>query len=187
MADLSIRKGEPREQGMTRGREPFQRTIDPLRAWDPFQMIRDLMGSDVFGGMVAPASGMFAPDIEVKETKDAYVLTADLPGVKEQELEVNITGNRLAVSGKREEEMRDEGDRYFAYERTYGTFSRSFALPEGADMEHVKAELKDGVLRIMVPKKAEVQPRRVQIGAQVSGQPTGQQAPQGQPTQKKAA
>jgi HSP20 family protein len=69
----------------------------------------------------------------------------------------------LTISGQREEEKKDEGDRYFAYERSYGTFSRSFTLPEGADTEHVRAELKDGVLTIVVPKKPEVQPRRIDV------------------------
>src|SRR5262249_8334978 len=88
----------------------------------------------------------------------------DLPGVREQDLEVSVTGYRLTVSGKREEEERREDDRYFAYERSYGSFSRSFVMPEGADVESVKAELKDGVLHIIVPKKAEVQPRPIGVG-----------------------
>jgi HSP20 family protein len=157
MANLSIRRGEPREPGLAR-------TWDPLRAMDPFQMIREMMSGDVFGGLVPTTSEIFAPDIEVKETKDAFKVCADLPGVKEGDVMVDVTGNRLTVSGKREEERRDEGDRYFAYERSYGSFSRSLSLPEGADMENVRADLKNGVLEITVPKKAEVQPRRVQIG-----------------------
>ena len=92
------------------------------------------------------------------------MVTADLPGVAEGDLEVSVMGNRLVVSGRRDEEERKEDDRFFAYERTYGTFSRSFVLPEGADMSGVKAELKDGVLCIKIPKRAEVQPKRIQIG-----------------------
>ena len=184
MANLGIRRGEQREPALARGGAPY-RGMEPFRALDPFRMIRDLVGADVFGGLVQPESGMFAPDIEVKETNDAYVVTADLPGVKEQEIEVNITGNRLTLSGKREEEARDESDRYFTYERTYGSFSRSFVLPEGADMEQVKADLKDGVLNVTVPKKAEVQPRRVPVsGQQGQPSPTSAQVP---PSPKKAA
>lgn len=163
MANLNIRRGEPREQGLAR---PF----DPMRAMDPFRMIREMMAGDVFGGLVPAASEIFAPDIEVKETKDAFVVCADLPGVREDDIEVDVTGNRLTLSGKREEERRDESDRYFAYERSYGSFSRSLTLPEGADMENVRADLKNGVLEISIPKKAEVQPRRVQIG-KGAGQP----------------
>jgi HSP20 family protein len=163
MANLSIRRGEQREQATPAMWDPA-RAMDPFRLMDPFRMIQGILGPDVFGGLVQPSGGMFAPDIEVKETKDGYLLTADLPGVGEQDLEVSVTGNRLTVGGKREEEERREDDRYFAYERSYGSFSRSFVLPEGADMASVKAELKDGVLTIKIPKRAEVQPKRIQIG-----------------------
>jgi HSP20 family protein len=186
MANLSIKRGEQREQATPTVWDPA-RGMDPFRLLDPFRMIQGLMGPDVFGGLVQPSGGMFAPDIEVKETKDAYVLAADLPGIKEQELEVSVTGNRLTVSGKREEEERKEDDRYFAYERTYGAFSRSLVLPEGADMAGIKAELKDGVLSIKIPKRAEVQPKRIQIGQgqkEIAKEKTGQPAAQ---QEKKAA
>jgi HSP20 family protein len=111
----------------------------------------------------ASTAGGFAPSFDVRETKDAYVFTADLPGVKEGDLELSLTGNRLTLSGRREEEKREEEDRWFAYERSYGSFSRSFTLPEGVDPDHVQAELKDGVLRVSVPKKAEVKPRKIEL------------------------
>ena len=107
----------------------------------------------------------YLPDMEVKETPDAFVISADLPGVQEKDLDVSIAGNELCVSGKREEEARDEGNQYLAYERSYGSFCRSFTLPAGSDAENVKADLKNGVLTITVPKKAGAQSRRVQIGA----------------------
>jgi HSP20 family protein len=152
-------------------------------------MIRELMGTDPFASMVSPVSGTFLPDIEIKETKDSYMIAADLPGVREQDLDISVTGNRLTVSGKREEENVREDDRYFACERSYGSFSRSFVLPEGADVEKVKAELKDGVLNITVPKKAEVKSRRVEIAGQEGGKElqAGQQTQAGQQAQKKAA
>jgi HSP20 family protein len=178
MANLSVRRNEPRE--------PLGGTLmEPLRALDPLRMIRDLLGADPFGGMVQATGTMFAPDIEIKETKDAYMLTIDLPGVREQDIEVSITGNRLAVSGKREEEERREDDRFFVYERAYGTFSRSFVLPEGADVNSVKAELRNGVLAISVPKKAEVQARRVEIGGKESGQKELAAGREGQQEQQK--
>jgi HSP20 family protein len=179
MANLSIRRGEPRQE--TAVWDPF-RMMDPMRGFDPVRMIRDMMGADPFAGLVAPGGGAFAPDIEIKETKDAYILKADLPGVQADDLEVSVMGNRLTVGGKREEEQRREDDRYFAYERSYGAFSRSFVLPEGADLDKLKAELKDGVLQIAVPKKAEVQARKIEI--------SGQQTPtkvEGQKGEKKAA
>lgn len=114
--------------------------------------------------MVQAENTVFVPDVEIKETKDSYEFNIDLPGVPEQDLEVSIAGNRLTLSGRREEETRREDDRFFACERAYGAFSRSFVMPEGADLDRLRAELRDGVLQISVPKKAEVQPRRVEIG-----------------------
>jgi HSP20 family protein len=170
MANLSIRRGEPRQEPAVW--DPF-RMMDPMRAFDPLRMMRDLMGTDPFAGLVSPAGAPFAPDIEIKETKDAYLFKADMPGVMADDLEVSVTGNRLSVSGKREEEERREDDRYFAYERSYGSFSRAFVLPEGADVDKLKAELKDGVLHIVVPKKADVQARKVEIGCQKEGTKEG--------------
>jgi HSP20 family protein len=180
MANLNVRRGET-QRDMPTAWDP----MGSMRAMDPLRMIRDIMGVDPFAGLVAPMSAMFAPDIEIKESKDAYVLAADLPGVGMDDLEISVVGNRLTVSGKREEEDRQEDDRFFAYERTYGSFSRAFVLPEGADVDHVKAELDSGVLRISVPKKAEMQPKRIEVGAKEAKEKEATGAKEGGP--KKAA
>lgn len=156
MGKLSVQQNEPREQPITTAWGPTM--------IDPFRMIQRMLGADPFAGWVSPTSESFIPEIEIKETQDGYMIQADLPGVREKDLEVSVTGNRLTVSGKREHEERREDDRYFAYERSYGAFSRSFVLPEGANLEGLKAELDSGVLTILVPKRAEMQPRRVEIG-----------------------
>jgi HSP20 family protein len=109
------------------------------------------------------------PRFDVKETGDAYLFTADLPGVKESDLDISLAGNILTVSGKREEEHRDEGEQYHATERSHGQFTRSFSLPDTADTGHVQASLKDGVLHLHVPKKPEVQPRKIPIGGAARG------------------
>ncbi len=126
-----------------------------IPAWDPFEMMQEF-----FGGEALPR---FTPSFEVKETKDAYVFKADVPGVKEEDVDISLTGNRLTISGKREAEKKDEGERYFTWERTFGAFSRSFTLPQGIDGENVQAELKDGVLSVVIGKRPEVQPRRIQV------------------------
>lgn len=139
------------------------------REIDPVRWMRDLMAWDPFREMspswfpIAREMKTFSPAFEVKENPDGYSFKADLPGIKEKDIEVKLTGNRLAISGKREEEKEDKNDTYYTYERSYGSFSRAFTLPEGADLEHVQAELKDGVLMIAVPKKAVVQPKTVTI------------------------
>jgi HSP20 family protein len=138
---------------------------EPARLLDPLEMMRDMMQWDPFRelGVVGSRELAFVPTFEVKETKDAYVFKADLPGIREKDLEISLTGNRLTVSGKREEERRDEEERYFVYERSYGSFSRSFTLPEGVDPEGVQAELKEGVLTLDIPKKPEVKARKIEL------------------------
>jgi HSP20 family protein len=136
---------------------------------DPLRLMRDFMSWDPFQEMeprwptASPTT--FSPSFEVKETKDAYLFHADVPGVREQDLEVTLVGNRLTVSGKREEDKEDRNHTYYACERMYGSFSRSFTMPDGADLEHIRADLKVGVLSIVIPKKPDVQPRRVAISS----------------------
>jgi len=133
---------------------------------DPFRLMRQLMNWEPFTGMfpsVSSESMGFTPRFEVKETKDAYVFKADLPGVKEENLDITLTGNRLAVSGHREAEQRVDGDTYYTYERSYGSFSRSFTLPEGVDADNVSADLKSGVLTVSIPKRPEHQPKKISL------------------------
>jgi HSP20 family protein len=143
-----IRRYPEKDAVQRRERDPFALMQETLR-WDP---LRELW---------PPKDGEFAPSFEVKETKNAYLFKADMPGVKEGDLDVSLSGNRLTISGRREEERRDEGDRYYTYERSYGSFSRSFTLPEGTNADNIEAELKDGVLTLTVPKKPDVQPKRI--------------------------
>ncbi len=105
----------------------------------------------------------FSPAFEVKETKEGYSFKADLPGVAEKDVEVTRTGNRLAISGKREAERQDKGETYYACERSYGSFTRTFTLPDGIDGERIRAELKDGVLSVLVPKLPEAKPQKIAI------------------------
>ena len=136
-------------------------------AWDPFRVMRDVLRWDPFRELEAAAAsdyGLFVPSFDVKENKEGYVFRADLPGVREDDLEISLTGNRLTISGKREQEKREQGETYYATERSYGSFSRAFTLPDGTDGDNVKAELKNGVLQVTVPKKPEVQPKRITIG-----------------------
>jgi HSP20 family protein len=146
-------------------------SIAPSRVFDPFEMMRDLIRWDPLAelGTAGSRELAFVPLFEVKETKDAYVFKADLPGIREEDLDISLTGNRLTVSGKREEEKREEDDRFYAYERSYGSFSRSFTLPEGIDVEHAQADLNDGVLTVSVPKKPEVKPKKIEVKKLRSG------------------
>jgi HSP20 family protein len=153
MADLPVRRGSG---GSSVGRWN--------RGFDPFEQVGRMVGGQERGVS-------FVPAFEVKETKDAYIFKADLPGVKEGDLDITLTGDRLTISGKRETEKEEDSDRFYAYERSYGSFTRSFTLPEGVDGEHCTADLKDGVLHLRLPKLPEMQPKRIQVsGADPSKQ-----------------
>lgn len=121
----------------------------------------------LFDAMLPLGGGQsFEPSFDVRETKDAYVIEADIPGVEEKDLEVTLTGNRLQIEGRREsqqEENSDEG-RWYCCERSYGSFMRAFTLPDGIDGDHASSDFKNGVLKIRVPKKPEAQPRRIALG-----------------------
>ena len=138
----------------------------PTRELDPFRVMRELMRWDPFSEMTPIVSeAAFAPAFEVKETKDAFVFKADMPGIQEKDLEVKLTQNRLSISGKREQEKSEKGETFYTYERSYGSFARAFTLPEGVDGENIKAELKEGVLTLTLPKRPELQPKKIAVKA----------------------
>lgn len=147
------------------------RTMRDLLRWDPF---RDARWADPFREM-APLGGTFVPSVDVRETQNEYILEADVPGLGERDIEISVTGNRLSISGKREDERREESDTFYAMERQSGSFCRTFTMPEGADLGSVQADLSAGVLTVTVPKRTEVKPRRVNVR---SGGAEGQRAPE---------
>jgi HSP20 family protein len=133
---------------------------------EPFGLMRNLMRWDPFRDIEFPEmQSAYLPSFDIKETAQGFVFIADLPGVKQEDLDINLTGSRLTVTGKREPEERKEGENFFATERSFGGFSRTFSLPEGVDPNAVVAELKNGVLILTVPKVPEVQPRKISIQA----------------------
>ena len=129
---------------------------------DPFSIARELLSWDPYsyGGR---AASTFVPSFEVKETAEAFVVRADLPGVKESDLDVSVHAGVLSVTGARAGEERKEGESYYVYERQYGAFSRSFALPETADAEKIEARLENGVLSLTIGKRVEAKPRRIEL------------------------
>ena len=128
---------------------------------DPFQVARELLSWDPFSGVRQVSA--YVPPFEVKETNEAFVLKADVPGVAEADLDIAVHNNVLTVSGTRHAEERQEGDSFALYERQYGSFSRSFSLPDTADGERVEAKLDAGVLTLTIWKKAEAKPRKIAL------------------------
>jgi HSP20 family protein len=134
------------------------------RVADPFSLARSIFGFDPFFDDQRLTKVAFSPAFEVKEREDAFVLQADVPGVNEADLDISINSNVLTVSGSRQAPERKEGETYYLYERAYGSFSRSFTLPDEANTEAVDAKLTGGVLTLTIGKKAESRPRKITVG-----------------------
>lgn len=162
MANISLRRDvEPSISLMPQVPEPF-RAMRELLGWDPlssFEPLRDLLALPMQRAGIAE----FSPDFEVKETKDGFIIKADVAGVKENDIDVSVSGDRITVSGKREAETKDSGDTWYTYERTYGTFSRTFRMPPGIDLSHAHADLKNGVLSIALPKTEQTPVQKIQV------------------------
>jgi HSP20 family protein len=140
-----------------------------MTEWNPLRAIRDLMRWDPFREMAPalaslPALGSaWSPSFDVTENKDSFVFKADVPGVKSEDLAITTAGNRIQISGKRDAEHEEKTDTIYTYERQSGSFTRSFTLPDGADLEHATSELKAGVLSVVIPKTAAAQAKRIPI------------------------
>lgn len=108
-----------------------------------------------------------APAMEVSEDKDAYRLTAELPGMSEKDIEVALTDGMLTLKGEKKQEKEQKEKNFYLSERAYGAFERSFTLPDGIDADKVAADFAKGVLTITLPKKpeAKVEPKKVEIKA----------------------
>ena len=159
MADIQVKKNGPQAQLMPTMQTP---TMDPARwfsrvmGFDPFREMLPIAGEDRFA---------FDPAFEVKESKEGYLFKADLPGVKLADIDVSVTDNRIQITGKREAEKEEKGDTFYTYERNYGSFTRAFTLPEGVDSAKIHADLRDGVLTVLVPKRPESLPKKIPIGS----------------------
>jgi len=108
-------------------------------------------------------SGSCMPSVDVRETKDALELEAELPGIEPKDVEVSVENGILTLKGSRQFEKATEGGTYHRVERAYGSLERSFSLPTNADPEKVKAVHRHGVLHLNLPKREEAKPRSISI------------------------
>ena len=128
-----------------------------LTLWDPF---RDLWVREGEGSEAG-----WAPPVDILEKGDDLVIRAELPGVAADAIDVRVEDNVLHLSGERKHETETEQGKTYRRERVYGSFSRSFSLPQTVDAVRIAASHKDGVLEIVLPKAEEAKPRRVEIRA----------------------
>jgi len=113
--------------------------------------------------------GAWNPSVDIYENKDQIVLEAELPGMKQEDFELTVENNVITLRGERQLEKKEESDNYHRVERSYGSFTRSFTLPQTVSAEGATAEYTNGVLRVTLPKREETKARRIQINPE-SGQ-----------------
>ncbi len=111
-------------------------------------------------------SGTWMPAVDIRETRDALELTAELPGVDPKDVDVTVENGVLTIHGERKFEKEEEGQTYHRVERVYGTFERSFTLPNSVDADKIKATYKNGLLILTVPKREEAKPKPVKIAVE---------------------
>lgn len=141
--------------------------------WDPFREMATIQErlnrafDDAWGRGRRPdedfVSGSWLPAVDVRETKDALEIAAELPGLEPKDVEVSVEGGVLTLKGARRFEKATEGETYHRVERSYGAFERSFNLPTNVDPERVRAIYRHGVLNLTLPKREEAKPKSITI------------------------
>ena len=145
-----------------------------LTRWDPFkdlQALQDRMnrlfqeGVGRTGRSDEVLGGHWIPVVDIYEDDQEFVVKAELPGLESKDVDVQIQENVLTLKGERRLEREIDKERYHRLERSYGTFQRSFTLPNIVEEEKVKAKFKDGVLEIRIPKEERVKPKQIKVEA----------------------
>ena len=128
----------------------------PLNNLD--EALNELMGWNKGGTMRS-----WAPDVDIAENPDSYEIHAELPGMREEDINLTLNNNVLTVSGEKKREVKEEKDNFVRVERSYGKFERSFSLPNNIAADRVAANYADGVLKITLPKSEEAKSRTIKV------------------------
>lgn len=146
---------------------------------DPFSELRNFQNdfSRVFGSALPGVfsneegvlGGKWVPNVDIAEDENAITIEADLPGLKPGEFNLSIENYRLTLTGERKFENETKRDNYHRVERNYGTFTRTFSLPNTVNVDEVKADFNDGVLRVTLPKREEVKARQINVAVKTDG------------------
>ena len=144
-----------------------------LVRWDPFRELEEM--SDRLNRMISrpvlPRTdgketmvvADWAPSVDISETDGEYQIKAEIPDVKKEDVKVTLEDGVLTIQGERKHEKEEKGKKYHRIERSYGSFARSFTLPDLVDEEKVKAEFKDGVLNLQLPKSEKAKPKAIEV------------------------
>ena len=141
-----------------------------LVRWEPFRELASLQSEmSRFINGIAEGNGRttqnWVPALDVWETETELVYAFDLPGIPEDTIQIEVADDNLTVSAERVQEHEQTTDRFYRFERRYGSFNRAVGLPQGIDETKIAASYKDGVLEIRVPKPEEQKPRKIQLGS----------------------
>ncbi len=140
--------------------------------WDPFRDIvtlREKMNRLFEDAVTARGqerdmiSSTWTPSVDIYETGNEIVLTAEVPGIDEKDIDIKIENNTLSIQGERKFEKETKEENYHRIERSYGTFFRSFTIPHNVNQDKIEAEHEGGVLRVVMPKKPESKPKKVKV------------------------
>ena len=144
--------------------------MSSITRWDPFrsvsslqEQVNRLFESRFQGRPDNSTLTTWAPAVDIYETENELVVKAELPEISEKDLDVRVENNTLTIRGERKFEQKVKEDNYLRVERAYGSFSRSFSLPNSVNAEAIKAGYKNGVLTVELPKRAESKPKQVRI------------------------
>ena len=142
--------------------------------YDPYREFRTLQNR-LFGSSPVRRErdeelslGAWIPPVDIEEDTEKLALTAELPGFKEDDIDIQVEGGVLTIRGERKFEDKQEGKNFHRVERSYGQFVRSFTLPNNVDRDNVKATFKDGLLSIELPKREEAKPRQIKVSGEGS-------------------
>jgi len=141
-----------------------------ITRWDPFREVVALQNrlNSVFGGLNTEAdspltTASFVPAVDVYEDEKKVVLKLEVPGIEEKDLDVKVENNTLTVSGERKFEKEEKEENFRRVERRYGSFTRSFTLPNTVNTEDINASYDNGVLKIRLGKRAEAKPKQIKV------------------------
>jgi HSP20 family protein len=154
-----------------------------LTRWNPFnELFRDEWWPSGRAGAGAGSWGSFEPAVDVFEEKNAIMLKADLPGMRPEDVEISVDGNVLSIRGERKFEHEEKEEGFRRVERRYGSFHRSFTLPDTVDFDKIDANMSQGTLTVSLPKSPKAQPRRIGVksseAAGEKGQPKVERRPE---------
>lgn len=141
-------------------REPWSIFDYMQQEFDKFNNTSALARNDDNGNVV---TSDWAPAVDIKEENDHYLIAADIPGVKPEDIEIHMEKGILSIKGERDTEKKVEKENYKRIERSHGAFYRRFTMPDNADADKISAKSEHGVLRIVIPKKEAEQPRKISV------------------------